>query len=68
LILGIFPLGRPRLESALYSALVQYDADLLTDVEIRHEGFWALVVGWETVTVEGNAVNTQEIAKAKKER
>ncbi len=66
-ILGVIPIGRARIETAVQQALMQHDADLLTNVVIRHQPGWAILVGWETVTVEGNAVNTRRAQKGRKE-
>ena len=58
-LFGVIPISKPRLETAVGQALLKQEADLLTDVVIRRQQNWAILLGWETITVDGTAVKTR---------
>ncbi len=66
-VFGIIPIGKPRIATAVAQALLEHDADLLTDVVIRRQDNWAILLGWETITVEGTAVKTLAAKDGKQE-
>ena len=66
-VFGIIPIGKPRIATAVAQALLEHDADLLTDVVIRRHESWAILLGWETITVEGTAVKTLVARNGKQE-
>ena len=66
-LFGVIPLVKPRLSTAVGQALLKHDADLLTDVVIRRQDNWAILLGWETITVEGTAVKTLAAKDGKQE-
>ena len=57
-IFGIIPVTKARVSMALHQALLDRDADLLIDAVIGREKSWAILLGWETITVKGRAVKT----------
>ncbi|MFN4896566.1 MAG: hypothetical protein ACK5GN_03030 [Pseudomonadota bacterium] len=59
-IVFIFPLGQPNLEEAIADALRKGDGDMMTDVTVYQEGWWALLFGERSLRVRGTVVKTRE--------
>ena len=58
-IFFIFPTGQPTLEEAVSDALRKGDGDIMTDVSIYSNWWWALLYGQQVIQVKGNVVKTR---------
>lgn len=55
------PLGSPQLEQAIDEALRKGGGDLMTDVAIYQDFWWALLFGQTTIRVEGTVAKTRGV-------
>jgi hypothetical protein len=58
-IVLFFPLGQPNLEEAISDALRKGGGDLMTDVTVYEEAWWAVLFGQKALRVKGTVVKTR---------
>ena len=58
-IVLFFPLGQPNLEEAIADALHKAGGDLMTDVTVYQEAWWAVLFGQQALRVKGTVVKTR---------
>lgn len=58
-IVLFFPIGQPNLEEAIADALQKGGGDLMTDVTVYQEAWWAVLFGQQGLRVKGTVVKTR---------